>query len=886
MTFWLAVSLWLAGGPLELRVDVPLTLSEQPADAPAPTPLLVTLNRPGPLSIVVDAPFELGGPLTREVPAGETTLRIDGLVQPAGAGALWDFPVYAQLNGRELARYDVRLSRAGPWLVCGPFEGNREVAHDQAFPPEQGIDLAGEYPGKGGRRVRWQPYNASAVDERGYHDLNRAIGPTENCATYIYGVCTSPVARRARVSLGSDDSVKVWCNGELVFANNLHRGAEPDQDSFEVDLVAGRNEFLLKVVNDDGGYGFYFTLDDPDQQLAWLGATGPVPLTDAGLRLTAADRTTATFAWRSDRARPARLHVTRAAAGRTLVSNPTPKEEMIRGGDYVGVFETALPSTQQTVAVAGLEAGQRYLAWVEDALAGQRSEKLAFYTAAPAGMTQYIRLRVIVCIFAQTIREKDQERDCPIAVCPDSEIERIKRELADCVRWYWVNTGGRVFIDVDYVVDPERFVVPDNNVYGVGYSPGDEARLMEVLQANNRDIGDYDGRIFISYEPVYDEANDRWFQPATGGGTIGPEWGPGNAKCAWRAMYNHAWLFCHEFGHGLDALWANSLGVDWIFNHFQPWDQTAHKHGEHWDGNAWLLWWWAGYVTRDDMDWPFRPADQWQRYFICRFGEVFQTADADGDGLPDDEPRVPVDEARFGSSPAATDTDDDGLDDLMELMASQWLIDGLGEIFAGPYARLGADPTNPDTDGDGTLDGADRYPLYPIDPELRRGLPRRFAWIDDVHGRADFHLGWDVDALTVRITSPEVPERLTFMLDADDNGWYLGGDNYQVTIDPANADSPCRVTFQNCGVPGRWPFWDEAAIGPDDWTFEQVTDERGYAATVRLRRKPECGLQCQPGEAIGLRFAVRWPDSPRWDGQYGWRGPFEPHNFVSLTLMP
>jgi hypothetical protein len=77
--------------------------------------------------------------------------------------------------------------------------------------------------------------------------------------------------------------------------------------------------------------------------------------------------------------------------------------------------------------------------------------------------------------------------------------------------------------------------------------------------------------------------------------------------------------------------------------------------------------------------------------------------DADGDGLPDDDPRLPLDERRFGSDPTRKDTDGDGLDDL-------------GEFIADRFA--GSDPRRPDTDGDGLTDDVDPYPVVAIRPTL------------------------------------------------------------------------------------------------------------------------------------------------------------------------
>ena len=47
--------------------------------------------------------------------------------------------------------------------------------------------------------------------------------------------------------VGSDDSIKVWLNGEIVHNNPTNRVANDFQDTFKVNLVAGDNLLLVKV---------------------------------------------------------------------------------------------------------------------------------------------------------------------------------------------------------------------------------------------------------------------------------------------------------------------------------------------------------------------------------------------------------------------------------------------------------------------------------------------------------------------------------------------------------------------------------------------------------------------------------------------------------------
>lgn len=64
----------------------------------------------------------------------------------------------------------------------------------------------------------------------------------------------------AMMGVSSDDSVKVWLNGEVVHNNPVNRGrggAGSFQDTFSVNLVKGDNLLLIKVSERGGGWGMF-----------------------------------------------------------------------------------------------------------------------------------------------------------------------------------------------------------------------------------------------------------------------------------------------------------------------------------------------------------------------------------------------------------------------------------------------------------------------------------------------------------------------------------------------------------------------------------------------------------------------------------------------------
>jgi len=133
------------------------------------------------------------------------------------------------------------------WSRIGPFgAANFDQAHAKAFGPETDSDLKKTHDG-----LKWAA--APKLVDGKPHNL-----PGQNCATYLLRTITTAKPRKLVVSLGSDDSIKLWLNGKLTFEKKVLRAVAANQDKATLDLAAGENQLLLKVVNGGGGYGFYF----------------------------------------------------------------------------------------------------------------------------------------------------------------------------------------------------------------------------------------------------------------------------------------------------------------------------------------------------------------------------------------------------------------------------------------------------------------------------------------------------------------------------------------------------------------------------------------------------------------------------------------------------
>ncbi len=62
------------------------------------------------------------------------------------------------------------------------------------------------------------------------------------------------------MGVSSDDSIKVWANGEVVHKNAVNRGrgaAGAYQDRFKINLKKGNNLLMIKVSERGGGWGMF-----------------------------------------------------------------------------------------------------------------------------------------------------------------------------------------------------------------------------------------------------------------------------------------------------------------------------------------------------------------------------------------------------------------------------------------------------------------------------------------------------------------------------------------------------------------------------------------------------------------------------------------------------
>jgi HEAT repeat protein len=91
-----------------------------------------------------------------------------------------------------------------------------------------------------------------------------ALYPGEQKVAYLRTAVWSEAAREMVLELGSDDGVKAWWNGQVVLADNTARAVAPGQEKVKVQAKPGWNQLLLKVTQNNQGWGAVARVLNPD----------------------------------------------------------------------------------------------------------------------------------------------------------------------------------------------------------------------------------------------------------------------------------------------------------------------------------------------------------------------------------------------------------------------------------------------------------------------------------------------------------------------------------------------------------------------------------------------------------------------------------------------
>jgi hypothetical protein len=156
---------------------------------------------------------------------------------------------------------------AGGWYYIGPFDYNNPQDFNKVHPPEKGVDLKAKYKGKNGEQAIWRE---GKFADGGINNL--ALFKPENnnnAAVYLYREIECNAPMEVPVSLGSDDTLTVWLNGEKIHSEDIQRACLPDQAQVNLKLRQGKNQLLMKICQGAGEWAFYFKFLKDVPTISW-----------------------------------------------------------------------------------------------------------------------------------------------------------------------------------------------------------------------------------------------------------------------------------------------------------------------------------------------------------------------------------------------------------------------------------------------------------------------------------------------------------------------------------------------------------------------------------------------------------------------------------------
>jgi tetratricopeptide (TPR) repeat protein len=163
-------------------------------------------------------------------------------------------------NLRQAAAQRARLGFVTRWLAVGPFDDEGKKGLEEAYPPEQAIDLTGRWRGKV-RDVAWRAVPGEAVVD-GSVELGAMLRPVAEVAAYALAVVDAPRAQAVQLWFGGSGRAKVWVNGALALTDRGDHPARLDQRGALVALRPGPNRILVKLCQARGDLSFSLRLAD------------------------------------------------------------------------------------------------------------------------------------------------------------------------------------------------------------------------------------------------------------------------------------------------------------------------------------------------------------------------------------------------------------------------------------------------------------------------------------------------------------------------------------------------------------------------------------------------------------------------------------------------
>jgi len=186
----------------------------------------------------------------------------------------------------------------GPWLwitaptpACGAAGTTTDWMAEASGGAVTEADIAANGANEGDT-IGDKAWTLGEISPTGGDNINELVnaiglgaGDVNNTVAYGVITVTSAVAQDAKMYVGSDDAIKVWLNGEVVWENPINRGAGDFQEGFDVSLKAGGNLLMGAVYECGGGWSGFFGIN-ADFEAAGKQYVGVEPPPEPGDKIT------------------------------------------------------------------------------------------------------------------------------------------------------------------------------------------------------------------------------------------------------------------------------------------------------------------------------------------------------------------------------------------------------------------------------------------------------------------------------------------------------------------------------------------------------------------------------------------------------------------------
>ena len=221
----------------------------------------------------------------------ESTLTLGNALTTVVTVSVWrDGPQTNFTATREIR--DVSEKITGPWLwMIAPTEtgqgGAASTDVDSLAAASNGTvteTMVATHGANAGERVGRLEWTLGEIAATGGNNINEVVtriglgqGDINDHSAYALIILESTTDQQnVPMKVGSDDSVKVWLNGEVVHRNPINRGSGDFQDNFRVNLRQGDNILLVKVSERGGGWSMFTGVGGIDLDIVSFGESTAV----------------------------------------------------------------------------------------------------------------------------------------------------------------------------------------------------------------------------------------------------------------------------------------------------------------------------------------------------------------------------------------------------------------------------------------------------------------------------------------------------------------------------------------------------------------------------------------------------------------------------------